>query len=422
MISILQAAQVNNSGVPGKRLGTIRSYASPEITEQERQAFATQQRRLRYKLLDTAGQLLPGEHVSHCLAHAVNQPGNTAPGQVLTHYSTRFERAHEHNLFRCGSVWQCPVCSAKISAKRKEQLTTSLEKARAAGYSFYFLTLTLQHSRENTLRSTLDTLAEVYRKMQSGKMYQAFKSRYQLVGSVRGLEHTYSHQSGHHPHLHVIVISKLPQAEIIKAESELLAYYERYYNQEIEKRGLLTNEHTSKVNTTGDFSSYITKWSFSQELTSQHKSGKLPGHYNPWQLLHLVREGSSSYRAPFIEYAEAFKGKKQLVKHCDKSEQELKAILFPPEELTDEAIVQAPEYAESVLAVTITSQAHQAAVKAHGRAYVPRKLERVELAWKDKELAPLLEYLTQVLRIPISAIRLSPELLARCNLQEVYEN
>lgn len=67
----------------------------------------------------------------------------------------------------------------------------------------------------------------------------------------------------------------------------------------------------------GAVSDYVTKWGVVEEVTkSNSKMGRAAGeveHYSPFQLLDLVKQGSSWAGPVFVDYAHAVKGKNQLV-------------------------------------------------------------------------------------------------------------
>ena len=65
-------------------------------------------------------------------------------------------RAGFEGLVTCGSVWMCPVCAAKVAAKRAEELAPVLDAVHARGGSALMLTLTIRHSAGDRLGLTKD--------------------------------------------------------------------------------------------------------------------------------------------------------------------------------------------------------------------------------------------------------------------------
>ena len=114
-------------------------------------------------------------------------------------------RAHYGGILACGSIWECPVCAAKIKRARAEEITALVEahgQARAL-----MLTLTVRHVRGDSLRDMRRKIANAWRRFQSGRPWERFKASVGLVGTVRYLESTYGPQNGWHPHLHILLLA-----------------------------------------------------------------------------------------------------------------------------------------------------------------------------------------------------------------------
>ncbi|MCD2198057.1 hypothetical protein LQ327_32265 [Actinomycetospora endophytica] len=60
-------------------------------------------------------------------------------------------RAGFEGLVSCGSVWACPVCAAKVAAKRAEELAAVLDAVHAKGGSAFMLTMTIRHNAGDRL-------------------------------------------------------------------------------------------------------------------------------------------------------------------------------------------------------------------------------------------------------------------------------
>ena len=52
---------------------------------------------------------------------------------------------HYAGLATCGSIWACPVCSAKIRNTRAEEISAAAARWDLAGNSVYMITLTAPH-------------------------------------------------------------------------------------------------------------------------------------------------------------------------------------------------------------------------------------------------------------------------------------
>lgn len=75
-------------------------------------------RRQRYRLQDVAGRLLPMERVRWCSKRLAGGIGGV---KVNGDHGPGFS-----GLARCGSVWVCPICTARVSTQRAEDLKAAL--------------------------------------------------------------------------------------------------------------------------------------------------------------------------------------------------------------------------------------------------------------------------------------------------------
>ena len=86
----------------------------------------------RFSLQSVVRHVLPGGRTAKCL----RVRRRTSEGQeasISVWRSVEFESAHYKGLQTCGSVWACPVCSAKISERRRIELAAAIAMHKAAG-------------------------------------------------------------------------------------------------------------------------------------------------------------------------------------------------------------------------------------------------------------------------------------------------
>lgn len=112
--------------------------------------------------------------------------------------------AHYTGLTTCGSIWACPVCSAKIRNKRAEDISTATANWDRAGNEVYMATFTAPHDLGMRLKPLLSTIADGFRHVVAGRAWVALKKALGIVGQIRSLEITHG-ANGWHPHLHVLV-------------------------------------------------------------------------------------------------------------------------------------------------------------------------------------------------------------------------
>lgn len=116
-------------------------------------------------------------------------------------------RAGFAGLSTCGSIWLCPVCAAKISARRAEELGVVLENVREAGYQLAMVTLTVRHSATDQLSEVWAAVSRGWHRVTGGKAWLADKRHYQIPGWAKAVEVTHG-QNGWHVHLHTVFAYK----------------------------------------------------------------------------------------------------------------------------------------------------------------------------------------------------------------------
>jgi hypothetical protein len=112
-------------------------------------------------------------------------------------------RVSVHGLLRCGSVWECPTCAAKITAARADEVRRAVEWH--GGDGCVMLTLTVSHGLGDDLETLRRGIARSWQRLCSGKAWKTFRRHVGYVGSIRALEVTHG-PHGYHPHLHVVLL------------------------------------------------------------------------------------------------------------------------------------------------------------------------------------------------------------------------
>src|SRR6266699_746932 len=153
-------------------LGTIArkvSFGSPGcFTRQgltdEQQEEARQSRLLRWALQAEARAILPKERVAECLR--VINPMSIGV-QVL--HSPEHQIAHYKSLIICGSVWMCPLCAAKISERRRDELERAITHHIEHQGAVFMATYTVSHTRQDTLSVLLQAFLRARKRLKQGK-------------------------------------------------------------------------------------------------------------------------------------------------------------------------------------------------------------------------------------------------------------
>lgn len=110
-------------------------------------------------------------------------------------------------LCSCGSPWSCPVCNAKIMARRSLELGLGIAAWQGGGTTppgaVLFSTFTLSHHAGQSLAELWDGLLAAWRSMTKGKAWSTRRETLGLRGWVRVVEVTHG-RNGWHVHLHCL--------------------------------------------------------------------------------------------------------------------------------------------------------------------------------------------------------------------------
>lgn len=328
-----------------------------------------EQRRKRWRLQTVAAKLLPSYRVANCYRRIAD-----GSGSVGINYDEHTHRAYYSGLMTCGSVWTCPICSARISEVRRMELTQAVDTWRSGGGSLVVVTVTLQHSKADELKSLLTALKDSWRRLKSGRVWRRMCESYGLEHYVSSTELTYG-EHGWHPHIHALFFSTLPEpefdtgsfkAELTERYTALLAEYGKYASDFYGLDVKLGDEFAGK---------YASKYGLEHELTkSIGKNGR--DGASPWQLLERYRDGDEQAGALFCEYAKVFFGARQLSwSHGARDYFKLN------NELSDKEIAEAePEPSDKLLA-TLTKSEYKRIVIADIRGEVLEIASRGDIAY-----------------------------------------
>jgi hypothetical protein len=227
------------------------------------------------------------------------------------------DRAFYSGLAVCGSVWDCPVCSARILEKRREEIALAVNWAYDNGYKVVMVTLTTPHYAYQTCEDLLSRFSKALTAIKSGKAWDNFKKANAWQGSIRGLETLYG-PNGWHNHTHELwIVSKNLDSQELKTK-----VLSRWYSA-CDKLGLIPKgkkkafmDHSVDVIDNASASDYLAKhddknnlkWGVDKELTKPlSKASKELLH--PFQLADMNSQGIKKAGDLFAEYSKAFKGK-----------------------------------------------------------------------------------------------------------------
>lgn len=276
------------------------------------QTRLTVNRLLRWRRQSVARSLLPEQRVSKCYRVRVQELINVFK-------SVKFQRAHYGGLVTCASVWDCPVCSAKITERRRLDLQAAVDKASELEINYFMVTWTLQHTKEDSLFDVRDSLAVALRRLKAGRWYQGFIADYGILGNVTGSELTYGFDWGWHYHRHSIFFTRntLSEFDLKRIQLDLSLKYRLI----LDKMGRYAHPIIGVDVRSADslVSDYIAKfgqsdsknWTLAAEITKAGSKGS-SGHFTPFELLDLCFYKHQDAGDLFVEYSKVMKGTHQI--------------------------------------------------------------------------------------------------------------
>lgn len=301
MTSIPQGAV--ETAIPGWNRSGINEYTGEIRTKYDSAAVRVG----RFMRQAAVRKLLPKSSTAKCLRARIKGANN-----VPIYKSKDHDAAHYGNLQTCSSVWQCPVCAARISERRREELKHAIAQADQAG-SVSLVTLTFSHKRTDQLARLKTCITKAYSSMTEQRAYKTLLSDFEIYGTVRAFEVTWSEANGWHPHFHVLWFSErtLTAEDHVTIRDRLYKFWRAAATKHnlgapSEERGVDVRggEHAAK---------YGAKWGLEQEMTKGHMKAGKGNSCTPFDLLGIYAdEDCKRAGALFAEFARVFKGARQL--------------------------------------------------------------------------------------------------------------
>lgn len=321
--------KIGAAAAGGAPLGNTTEFASTfgsrggGVGQGGEEKTANRKRLERFALQAGARELLPKERVGWCMRRVLP---NASPEIFV---SRKYAKAHYKNLIVCGSI-SCPVCAAKISQGRRAELEQAFNSAAGLGLTLVFVTLTMQHNKNDRCDRSLDDFLEAYRAVKSGRAWKEFASDYGVVGNVRALETTHG-ENGWHPHIHAVLFAKSVDIDGMRE------FLERRWVKALGSVGRSAIRKFAVVVKVGDaaISEYLSKagdgWQLEDELArGAVKTGRAKGR-TPFALLRDFMAGDDRSGRLYRQWAEAMKGLSYI-----RFSPGLRAFLGIGEELTDD--------------------------------------------------------------------------------------
>lgn len=239
-------------------------------------------------------------------------------------------------LMRCGSVWACPTCSARIARQRSDLLAEVLRRwHRDHGGRVAMVTLTVRHDRSQSLETVWDAVAKAWTAASNGKWWQEWGEKVGRLSDrrawkipyLRYTEVTWSRRNGWHVHVHALLfVRDVPELDALVGQ--LAGDMWEKWDKAAQKAGLRGGEqrhsdaHVVRGDGDAELSQYFSKAVL--ELTTGHvaKSGR-EGHLTPFGILGLLGDDlrgvepltpgkRSALRSAWAEWEQTSSGRRQM--------------------------------------------------------------------------------------------------------------
>jgi hypothetical protein len=331
------------------RARTKRRYTHAEQLEHRHEKRST-----LYRAMTTAGKILP---------NYVNKKGETR--QHGTSLCRRYMQTHENaknyvllsvdgnhiakltGTISCDNPWVCAVCSSIHLDTKAKEITQVQKNFLAAGrdknWSTWMLTLTIPHTRADTLEDLTDKKSAVMSDLHAHSAIKKLKTRIGWKGYVDSLEIRHSYASGWHPHHHILgFFTNMHPNTRVQCVYDAKRDYYRIATQTDKRRGTELHKidvqkyiyhvfaylcvkhglrrpseaHGVDFRESDDIQDYLTKQSkIAHELTAEHNK-KSSYSRSQWDILRDCESDKPQLAAYseslFCEFAAATKGKAKL--------------------------------------------------------------------------------------------------------------
>jgi hypothetical protein len=341
------AARPRERAGGGPALGTTyeEAFLPSQAEEETNRRYGTREvRALRYRLQRAVRALIPDARPARC---HWQMTGESVSGR----YAHTSGRASFKGLMCCGSVWGCPVCSAKISEGRRKLVAEALKYAEYLGLRAVPVTRTIRHSRGDKLEELLARFRAARSASIAGRAKADFWDEFGVEGHITALEVTHG-DNGWHVHSHEVWFLR-SDANLDEFEARLLSGWQKQVTkaglQSVTVRGLQVDKHAFTS------AEYLTKfgrhrseegWGVSHELAKSVCKGSRKGSRTPIELLEAFLSGDKQAGALWQEYYRVFENRRQLV-----WSKGLRALLLPetPYLPDEELATDEPEPAREVV-------------------------------------------------------------------------
>lgn len=228
-------------------------------------------------------------------------------------HNSVLQSAHFAGLQTCGSVWDCPICAAKISERRRiDEVLPAMLAWEAEGGECLLLTLTNPHFIHSVLADLVKGQQRAMGSMTSSRAYKRLMADMGCIGTIRAWEVTHG-VNGFHPHFHILLFVRTNvHTDLEQIEDH---FYSLWANAcRLAKLPIPDRAYGVQLHDGSKAHAYATKgvWGLDNEITKGHLKKSNKGR-SPMDLIRsYVYDDDKQAAALFIEYSKAFHGKRQL--------------------------------------------------------------------------------------------------------------
>ncbi len=293
------------------------------------------QRRARYHLNRVIADIMQDDPIGERMLLCGRRPVPTKKALVV--YEPVTDRLYRKNLMSCNLVHSCPVCSARITGKRRAELSEVIGNWQGSVLMGAF---TVGHHAGDQLADVKKIVEGACRSLFSGRAGQAVKHETGIIGTIQANEVTWSSENGWHPHRHVLFV-----ADHLLSKDELARFTDHVTNrfrELVTKNNGYTGDnavHITAGKNRDELLNYFFKWGVADELLAFNvKADKAKKHLTPFELADQYGvTGDHRYKLLFREYIQVFRGSRRA-----SYSRGLKA-LFGMVEKTDQALLSEVE-------------------------------------------------------------------------------
>lgn len=350
---VAQAARPKARGgeyANGEAVSALENYAN-NVSRGDKPAGQGAKRELRWKARRGVQEFTNHARLRGCGVTSIRVDGKV----TLKHDG---QHAGFGGLATCGSVWVCPVCSAKVAARRAAEIEQILDWNADRGGSVIFTTLTLRHHKGQSLVSLWHNgLSAAWRYMTQQRAWSKTRKALGIDHYVRAVEITYG-EHGWHVHAHLLLLVNRPiSSDMADAfGAELFSQWQRAVRRE--GHDTLPQGFDIRVADRGDHLDELGRYFAKQVYDGQKSSMAIEatgaafkeaknGNRTPFQMLaDILNTGLMDDIEAWWEYESASKGRRQI-----NTSQKLKA-LAGVEVKEDEEIAREELDGETLLTMT----------------------------------------------------------------------